>query len=45
MPVEEAQFGIVHFSLQGAAAALSELRQAAQRRVTPGARGPREQQM
>jgi hypothetical protein len=45
IPVEDAQFGIVRFSLQGAAAALSELRQAAQRRITPGARGPHEQRM
>lgn len=45
LPVEDAQFGIVRFSLQGAAAALSELREAAQQRITPGARGPREQRM
>jgi hypothetical protein len=45
MPVEEAQFGIVRFSLQGATAALSELREAAQRRIAPGARDPLEQRM
>jgi hypothetical protein len=45
MPVEEAQFGIVRFSLQGATAALSELREAAQRRITPDVRTPREERM
>src|SRR5262245_32675618 len=45
MPVEEAQFGIVRFSLQGATAALSELREAAQRRIAPSVPGSPEQRM
>lgn len=45
MPVEETQFGIVHFSLQGAPAALAELRAVSQKRITPDARGTREQRM
>lgn len=45
LPLQEDQFRVVRFNVRGAAAALSVMRGATQRRITPTQRGTRDEKM
>jgi len=45
LPLQQDQFQVVRFNLRGASAALSAMRTAAERKITPAPRGTRDQKM